>query len=209
MSPEGRGLCLFGGTFDPPHRSHVRLARSAREQLPVDEVLIVPCGEHPLKEVEGARAEQRLAMCRLAFDSLPDVRIDTREIEREGPSFSVDTVTTLHREHPGRPLFWLIGADNLDSLHRWHRVAEFLSLVTLAVFPRTGHPCDPERIATLPLEPAVRDALRWRALTGVEDAVSATAIRAAVARGASTPELQSAVRRFIDARGLYHPRNQG
>src|SRR5688572_19347901 len=117
---ERTGLGVLGGAFNPPHRSHERLAAAALARLPIAELRVIPAGDHPWKrELDMAPAADRLAMCRLAFGHLPGVIVDDREVRRAGPSFTVDTLAELAAEAPGRRLFLLIGSDNLGQIAQW------------------------------------------------------------------------------------------
>ena len=78
------GTCLFGGAFDPPHRSHRRIAREVVELCQLDRLFVLPCGDHPIKPAAIATAEQRLRMCQLNFAGLPRVTVDDREVHRPG-----------------------------------------------------------------------------------------------------------------------------
>jgi nicotinate-nucleotide adenylyltransferase len=135
------GLAILGGTFDPPHRTHRRIAEAALEQLPVAEVAVLPAGDHPHKGSRRSTAAlDRLAMCRLAFARLHRVRVDDREVLRKGVSYTVDTLEALRAEAPDRALYFLIGSDNLPLLPTWKDHHRVLELCTVATFPRQGHP---------------------------------------------------------------------
>jgi len=133
---------IFGGTFDPVHHGHLLLAEAALEQLDLDRILFIPAALSPFKQDRppGASPEQRLRMLRLATASEPRFEIDDRELHREGPSFSLDTVRSLLWDHPGVRFLLLIGADNLGDLGRWHGIDELRNLVDFAVLDRDGDP---------------------------------------------------------------------
>jgi nicotinate-nucleotide adenylyltransferase len=164
---------LFGGTFDPPHNAHLALARHARDELALDELRWIPAGDPWQKRDRAVTpAAHRAAMVALAIAGEPRCLLDTREIARQGPSYSVVTAQELQAEHPGAALFLVIGADQLAGLHSWHRVDELMALVTLAVAGRPGSAGAPDaRIAA-----ATRRAV---ALPPMD--VSSTGIRARVA----------------------------
>ncbi len=173
MTPQGaNGIAVLGGAFDPPHRTHVRIARAALEQLPVDELLVVPAGDHPWKQGATAPGAERLELCRIAFRGIDRARVSDREVARCGASFTVDTLEELARAHPGRELWLVIGSDNLPTLHLWRDSGRVLELARLAVFPRAGAP--------VPADGGIRPT---RVLTVEADAVNATALRARLARG--------------------------
>lgn len=204
-APAPRGLGVFGGSFNPPHASHRRLVEAALAQLPIDRLLVIPTGDHPLKRGDDmAPAADRLAMCRLAFGDLPGVAIDDRELRRPGRSFTVDTLAELAAEHPGRRLFFLIGSDNLAILPQWREPARICELATLATYPRLGHPVDAAALAALPLPPAARAAVAAHVLDLPADAVASSDLRARWRRGERTlPEVAPAVRDYLAAHGLY------
>jgi len=127
---------MFGGAFDPPHRAHRTLAETALNQLGLDVLHILPTGQAWHKARALTSAEHRLAMCELAFGDLPRTRIDRREILREGPSYTADTLRELAGEYPGAELFLVLGADQLLAFKSWVRWTEVLELATLAVANR-------------------------------------------------------------------------
>jgi nicotinate-nucleotide adenylyltransferase len=198
------GLGVLGGTFDPPHRSHERLARAALAQLPIGELLVIPAGDHPHKQGRGTSpASHRLAMCELAFAAVPGARIDDREVLRAGLSFTVDTLAELRQEHPGRPLYFLIGSDNLPLLPTWREHHRILALATVVTYPRAGHPMDASTLAGLDLDDAERQSLLAQRLPLPADAVSSTAIRAALARGEDCPDVAPGVAAYALRHRLY------
>lgn len=183
---------VFGGSFDPVHRGHLDIAGRAAERLNLDQVHFVPARAQPLKTA-GPRAapEHRVAMLRAALGADPRFGLDQRELRRPGPSYTVDTLRELRAEYPGDQLFLLMGADAARELPRWRGAAELARLATLVFVPRAGSPPPAPRpgSVTLDLEPVD---------------VSASAVRAAVARGESIDRLVPApVARYIAAHGLY------
>lgn len=134
---------IFGGTFSPPHKGHVRSAELFAAQRQLDELHILPAGIPPHKESDGqATAEDRLAMCRLAFGHIPGVTVSDREIRREGKSYTVLTLREYAEMgiHPEM----LVGTDMLLCLDRWYCFREILSLATVVCMRResdadTGH----------------------------------------------------------------------
>ncbi|MCA8954021.1 MAG: nicotinate (nicotinamide) nucleotide adenylyltransferase [Planctomycetes bacterium] len=200
------GIAVLGGAFDPPHRSHVRIATMARDHLPVGEVRVMPAGDHPHKQ--GGRltpAHHRLAMCRLAFAAVPGVVVDDREIRRDGLSFTVETLAELAAEAPGRRLFFLVGSDNLPLLPSWREHHRLLELATVVTWPRRGYPIDPDRLAALDLSANERDELLAHVLPVAADDVAATTIRSQLGRGEPAPDLDPAVQRYAVEHELYRP----
>ena len=113
---------ILGGTFDPPHDGHVAAAVAAQAQLGLEQVLIVPAGQAPLRAASPvAPAAERAAMCRLAFAGFPWAVVDEREVRRAGTSWSVETARELATEFPDAARVWIIGADQLARLDRWVR----------------------------------------------------------------------------------------
>lgn len=129
---------LLGGSFDPVHCGHLRLALEAREELKLDEVRLVPCGLPPHRAPPRASAEQRLAMLSAAMRGEPGLRVDDREITRPGPSYTIDTLASLRAEFPATPLCLILGMDAFLGLHTWRRWRELLGFAHIAVAHRPG-----------------------------------------------------------------------
>ena len=200
-----QGLAVLGGSFSPPHTTHRRLAAAALAGLPVDRVLVIPAGDHPHKRnTDMAPAQDRLAMCRLAFGDLPGVSVDDRELRRGGPSFTVDTLAALRAEHPGRRIYFLIGSDNLPLLPTWREPERLFSLCEVITYPRLGHPLDDASFADLPLPTELRRRLRDHVLDVPPDAIAASDLRRRWRAGErDLAELHPEVRDYIRAHGLY------
>ena len=136
-------LGILGGTFDPIHDGHLRLAEELGEKLRLEEVLIVPSGTPPHRGAPGAGAEHRLAMARLATRGNPRLKVDARELSRSGPGYTFDTLAELRAEQgTARPLVLLIGADVFLELATWHRWHEIFGLAHVAVAHRPGSPVE-------------------------------------------------------------------
>ena len=129
---------LFGGSFDPVHLGHVILAEAALEELQLERIVFIPAALSPFKTERppSASNESRLAMLREAIASEKRFSVDDRELQREGPSFTIDTVRELLGDYPGVRFLYLIGADNLKDLHQWHKIEELRNLVDFAVLDR-------------------------------------------------------------------------
>lgn len=185
---------LFGGSFNPPHRAHRALARLAIEALLLDELVVVPAGQ-PWQKPAGALASglHREAMLRQQLQGLPRCTVSRVEIERQGASYSIDTLALLQR--PGERWFLVIGQDQYARLSSWHRVGELLQRCTLAVAARAGEAVAAD--AALPPHAFVR-------LDLPADAVSASQVRAAIARGDDvTPLVGPEVAGYIANHHLY------
>lgn len=199
------GVLVFGGAFDPPHRTHRRLLVAALGQLPVDRAVVLPTGRHPLKgDRIVATNAARLDLCGRAFGDLPGVTVRDTEMQRPGVAYTVDTLRDLAAEFPGRRLFFLMGSDNLHILDKWHDHHAVLELATVVTFPRTGYPIDRAVLEGQDLTAAEIHALVATSIEADTDDVSATAIRAALARGEIPPELDDRVADRIRELGLYN-----
>jgi nicotinate-nucleotide adenylyltransferase len=130
---------LFGGSFDPVHLGHLILAEAALDELDLDRIIFLPAATSPFKQERppGASSAQRLAMLRKAIVGEPRFSVDDRELQREGLSYTIDTVRSMLGDHPGVRFLFLIGADNLKDLHRWHGITELRNLVDFAVLDRS------------------------------------------------------------------------
>jgi nicotinate-nucleotide adenylyltransferase len=134
--PTAGRLGVLGGTFDPIHSGHLLLARGILERLSLDRVLFVPAADPPHKSGTHAGADHRLAMVRLAVDGLPDFAVSTVEMERDGPSYTVDTLRQLRAEYGDSELFLIIGADNVSDLPTWVDPEGILALATVVAGSR-------------------------------------------------------------------------
>ena len=134
MGPIG----IFGGTFDPIHYGHLRTALELLQRLSLAQVLFVVSVRQPLRAPPAASAAARLEMVRAAVREEPRFSVDTRELERPGPSYSVDTLESLRRDHPQRSLCLLLGMDAFLSLPRWRRWEELAGLAHIVVAHRPG-----------------------------------------------------------------------
>ena len=132
-------LGIFGGTFDPIHLGHLIVAEQCREQGRLDQVLFIPAARPPHKNDQELTAyAQRVEMLALALSGNPAFRIDEREKDRPGPSFTVDTLAQLHALHDDAELFLIVGSDTLRDLPQWHEPVRILELAGLLVPPRPG-----------------------------------------------------------------------
>jgi nicotinate-nucleotide adenylyltransferase len=186
---------LFGGTFDPVHNAHVALACSALADLQLDEVRWIPAGQPWQKARQISPAADREAMVRLAIRGEARFVLDRIELQREGPSFTLDTVRELQAAMPGHDWWLLIGHDQYAGLHTWNHWQELLSRVTLAVANRPG------------VAPAVHaDVQRFphRSVPLAMLDISSTDIRQRTAAGQDISKLVPAdVAGYIEQRALY------
>ncbi len=200
---------VLGGTFDPIHIAHLILAEEARVCLGLEEVVFVVAGRPWMKaDYPVSSGELRLEMVRLAVAPNPFFRASAVEVDRPGPSYTVDTLETLRQEWGAEAeVYFLLGMDALADLPRWKEPERFLELCTPVVFDRPEHP----RSALDEIEaqlPGLRNKLRF--LDGPSIGVSSTDVRRRVAQGKSIRYLVPAqVERFITERGLYQSQVQG
>ena len=130
---------VLGGTFNPPHLGHLVCAQEAYVQLELGQVIFVPARTPPHKPVEDEPGpEHRLELCRLAVSGDERFAVSDAELAREGPSYTVDTLTELHSNVPDNDLFLIVGGDIAAGLVNWHEPERVLSLATLAVAKRRG-----------------------------------------------------------------------
>ena len=129
---------VFGGTFDPIHYGHLRTAFEMLQALRFVEVRFIPCGDPPHRGHTYAPAEERLCMVRLAIAGQAGFVADDRELHRDGPSYTIDTLAALRAEFPGRPLGLILGMDAFLGLPGWHRWEELLRVAHIVVAHRPG-----------------------------------------------------------------------
>jgi nicotinate-nucleotide adenylyltransferase len=190
-----RRVGLFGGSFDPVHNAHVALARAALAELHLDEVRWIPAGQAWQKERPLTDAAHREAMLRLALRGEPRFLLDRIEIERAGPSYTLDTVRTLAAAQPQAQWFLIIGQDQYTGLHTWNGWQQLLDRVTLAVANRPGE------VRTVH-EDVRRFSHRVVPLPMLD--ISATEVRRRVAAGDDiTALVPPEVARYIDSHRLY------
>ncbi|MFV0340241.1 MAG: nicotinate-nucleotide adenylyltransferase [Parachlamydiaceae bacterium] len=167
-------LGVFGGSFDPIHFGHIHLALTLSEKHRLDQVLFIPAAHNPLKKPDPTHTYHRLEMTKLAIEDIPQFQVDTIEIERSGPSFTVDTLRELSiRERGKSELFLLLGEDALHSLHQWKDPEQICFMAVPLILSRSQKyfPSLPE------LNPEIKKKLQegWTAAPILE--ISATDIR--------------------------------
>lgn len=192
-------VACYGGTFDPVHRGHLQAARDVLELLGCREVRLIPCRLPPHRDAPAAGAVHRLAMLQRAVADVPGLVVDARELERDGPSYTVDTLASLRAElGPDVAIGWVMGTDALAALDSWREWRRLPELAHLLLLDRPGSP--------VPETGPVAELLRARMADGPERlhrqaaglawrvgqrplTISATEVRAAVASGRSTSHL--------------------
>ena len=197
--PEVLRVGLFGGAFDPPHRTHVALAQAALQQLALDVLHVVPTGTAWHKQQNLSPAEQRLAMVEMTFASMPGVQVDTCELQRSGPTYTIETLQQLQAHYPRAQLYLIIGEDQARALPAWHRIEEVVHAAIICVAQRADSGAagtDAGAFAqTMP-------ALRYLQMPASK--LSATEIRAAVAKAQDVSHLVfEPVARYIEQHHLY------
>lgn len=185
-------ICLFGGTFDPIHNAHLRIAQEAMERCPLDRILFVPVGNPPHKDATGLTPyEDRFRMVELACAPYPAFEASRLEAGTER-SYTIDTVKRLRATFAREQrLFFLIGADAFEEIETWKGWQELIRLVEFIVVARPGG------------EYKVPAGACVHRLSGLALPVSSSGIRGRLSQGRPTPELPKAVREYIEQRGLY------
>ena len=210
-----RLLAFFGGTFDPIHYGHLKPVTSLAEQAGLDQVILLPNNVPPHRPQPEASSLQRLHMVELAVEGNPLFTVDSRELDVDTPSYTLETLATLRKEHGDDcPLAFIIGQDSLLTLHKWHRWESLLDFCHLVVMARPGYQ---EQLDTPVLQNwyethRVTDAEKlkqkpagfiYQANTPLLD-ISATEIRDRRHAGLDCSDLlPSAVERYIESQGLY------
>ena len=199
-------LCIFGGTFNPVHLAHVKVAEAAFEQLPLDRLLLIPSFIPPHKQADRLiSAEHRLRMVELAIAGREGWAVSEIEIERGGRSYSIDTARTLIAEYDlqDRPYF-LIGADMLQELATWKDVAQLVTLCRFVVVARPGLSLDPTPALQAAIGREEAEAVCQRKVDVPPTDVSSTDIRRRVAGSHPFEHLvPPAVADYIKQKRLY------
>ena len=194
---------LMGGTMDPIHLGHLLVAEEARLTLELEEVLFIPTGQPWMKsEITIASGHHRLSMVRLAIASNPFFRASGIEVDRPGPSYTVDTLEEMKAGgHRDDDLYFILGIDLLEDLHKWKTPRRMLELCSLVVAPRVGY--NGREVSRLDsLSPMASAGAVF--LEGPAIGVSATEIRRRAAKRCSIRYMvPEAVEAYIDRYGLY------
>lgn len=212
-----RRIGIFGGTFDPVHIGHLRGALEVLEMLELDELRLIPNALPPHRDTPQSSSQDRLAMVQLAVADVPALTVDARELERDQPSYTIDTLESLRAElEEDDQLFLLMGWDAFCGLPGWHRWEELLQHCHILVLQRPDADSEaPEALRDMLAARSVADphalvgsggqiSFVWQAPLGV----SATRIRQSLASGRSVRFLvPDAVLAYINAHGLYRASN--
>lgn len=188
-------IALYGGAFDPVHRAHLEVARAARSQASLDEVVFVPAAQSPLKAHGPVAGDaERLKMLELALAGEAGFAVDDSELKRGGVSYTVDTLRGFKERAPDAELFWIIGSDQFTQLDRWHAIEELAQLIVFLVLARPGYDLSP------PMAPK----LSWEKIEAPLMQESSTLIRERISKGQSIEGLlPKSVEAFIQEEGLY------
>lgn len=193
---------IYGGSFNPPHNGHVKLAREALSLFSLDRLIIMPAFVSPFKAGAAAvSARARYDMCVLAFEN-ENTSVSSLETERGGTSYTVDTVKELSALYPDDRLFLIVGSDMLLSFDRWKNYREILNYVTLAAVSRGGD--DEKELSAFAANTSVFPAgsVCVRSFTPLE--ISSTEVRARCALGGDISALvPESVNRYIENGGYY------
>lgn len=182
---------LLGGSFDPIHNGHLTTATALLEQLNLSAIRFVVAREQPLKKGHGASADHRARMVELAIADGPGFRVETLELDRPGPSYTVDTLRALRAREPGMEWVVLLGSDAARDLDRWKEAADVARLARVVVFGRAGD--------TIPASPLIAGT----AVVPVVN-ISATEVRERVREGLPFDHLvPPPVARYIRQNRLY------
>lgn len=209
---------FYGGTFDPVHNGHLAIARAARDALATT-VWMMPAADPPHRSVPGASAEHRAAMLDLAVQGQGGLRVDRRELTRDGPSYTIDTIRELRARHgDAAALAFVVGADSFLGLPQWKEWTDLLEAAHWVVAERPGSPLDeylPPELARVAAGRWTVDPMRLQQTPGgcvlrlrqPLNEISATQIRRRIAAGETWHHLlPPAVAEYIVAHGLYGAR---
>jgi nicotinate-nucleotide adenylyltransferase len=192
---------FLGGAFNPPHMGHLVLAQEALVQLGLDSVTLMPMGTAPHREiVADPGPEVRFELCEAAVAGDERFEVSRLEVDREGPSYTVDTLRALREQHPDDDLVWILGGDQAAKLSSWHEPESVLELATIAATDRGAW-----RRAGIFVEAArLRNSGRLVFFEMPSIGLSSTYVRRRVARGQPIRYLvPDAVVELIESRGLY------
>ncbi len=191
---------IYGGTFDPIHNGHLHVIKQLLQSHRVDRIIVVPAGDPQLRERPVASSSDRLEMCRLAVESLSSLRdrveVSAIEVERDRPSFAIDTVEAMMANHPGKEFAWIIGSDAFRRFDQWHESERLRELISFIVIERPASQGGSEG------SDDEFDDVGGEEIDALQ--ISATEIRNRLASRESISELvPSAVIAYIESKGLY------
>jgi nicotinate-nucleotide adenylyltransferase len=196
---------ILGGTFNPVHSGHLILAQDAQELFELDRILFLPCRQPPHKDqAQIIAARHRLAMLRAALRGNADFKICRWELERSGPSYTIETIRALKAQHPEWDLAFIIGADTLPELHLWHEIEQLLELCPFVTLTRPGFEASALSAAQLQLPAPWPQILLSRTACGHRVDISSSEIRQRLRQKKSIRYLvPAAVANYIHKHSLY------
>jgi len=201
-----KSIILFGGTFDPVHNAHVRVAQVAAEHLNAQQLIFIPVRRSPHKNFTPLASDRdRLKMIQLAIESLPNFSVSDCEVKRSEPSYTIDTIEYFKRQMGKNVrLYWLVGADTVKDLLYWRRIDELVDKCNLTIMRRGGFPQpDLSTLEALLGEKRV-EKLKADTINTPSIDLSSTEIRARLAAGKDvTGMVSEKVMRFIAKNELY------
>ena len=197
---------IMGGTFDPVHNGHLAAARQLRDLVGLSEVWLMPNATPTYRSAAPvASATDRLRMVRLAVDAEPGLTPSALEVDREGISYTIDTVRELARKFPGRPFAILLGSDAALQIRSWHEAAALLDEARFVIFNRPQTTLAPQTLHELGFDPA-----RTQIVHLETPAIAAHQVRDRLARGAPIDDLvPAAVADYIRTHHLYQSASPG
>lgn len=139
MSQNSNNIGVFGGTFDPVHQGHLQIIALLNEQVEFNKIHWVLSARPPHKDTVSSAIADRFAMLQLALQDYPNAIADDREVKRDKPSYTYDTLTTFKQQYPDDNLYLILGADNLTNLHSWYRYQDLLTFVNMIFISRPGY----------------------------------------------------------------------
>lgn len=192
---------ILGGSFNPPHLGHLYIAQKVYEEFSMDAVLLLPLGTPPHKGKLASR-KAREVMCRLTAQAGTGIKVSTMELERDGYTYTVDTLRQLKREQPQYEPYYIIGTDTLFRLESWREYEQVLQLTEFICVPRPGDDMQAVQQKIMYFKQQYGKEIRLCSHSGPQ--ISSTGIREAVTHGQSTEGmLVPAVRAYIDEEKLY------
>lgn len=209
---------LFGGSFNPIHNAHLRIAGEALNACALDRVIFIPAADPPHKPVAGdVSFECRFQMVTMATSDTPDFLVSSIEAERAGKSYSIDTIRIFREQFPDDDLFFIIGADSFLEIGTWHRFAEIFGMCNLVVVERPGcptvNPIDelPKAVRGEFTRDGASGRLKHQSgtalffITGTPQAISSTEIRQLAAAGGDiTSYVPPNIAAYISQQRIYY-----
>tara|TARA_X000000368_G_scaffold287098_1_gene228089 strand:+ start:203 stop:835 length:633 start_codon:yes stop_codon:yes gene_type:complete len=191
------GLAILGGSFDPVHYGHLKIAEAALGFEKVDHLVFIPSSKSPLKSRNPKiESSDRVNMLKLASNQIFNCSIDLNEINRGGISYTADTIK-FYREYCRGDLFWILGSDQFLQLHKWYKVSYLIKELIFLVYPRSGFPIEASPILKEP-------SLRYHSFNVPEINISSTIIRElSIANDSISQLVPESVAEYINKHQLY------